>query len=282
MAVAVFPCTVKTSTDAKSFKLNCGQDSSKIANHAYGTPALPSIAVYIHANASMQRYWRQSQKPTSHRKCLGRARYPMLLSSVMISQTKLDTSLAPLLTNCVMNWTAAWKKTVTKLSNTTGLNHVFKLHYVNPAPGYPPAWVQKSRAWANANVAYRNRPWQHRLTWTHPLKYIIYIGALPHLVALSLPLNVTVKQPSFIHDTKLLRTSQDISVIFPSDISAPFPMFLSTPTIGSQPSPIAPTTSSLTKRFESSISHASFKVTSDRWAGRPLSIEKTHGKSSTF
>lgn len=103
MAVAVFPCTVKTSTDAKSFKLNCGQDSSKIANHAYGTPALPSIAVYIHANASMQRYWRQSQKPTSHRKCLGRARYPMLLSSVMISQTKLDTSLAPLLTNCVMN-----------------------------------------------------------------------------------------------------------------------------------------------------------------------------------
>ena len=59
--------------------------------------------------------------------CLGGVRYPMLLSNVMISQTMLDTSLAPLLTNCPMNKTAAWKKTVTfQCQIRLGWNHVFK------------------------------------------------------------------------------------------------------------------------------------------------------------
>ena len=136
------------STDANSFKPNCSQDSSKIANHTHGTPALPSIAVHIHANASMQRYWRPSQKP----------------------------SLTPPSRLC---WQIAWwtepqpgKKRELKRQTRLGETMVFKLHYGNPAPGYPPAWVQRSRVWANANVAYRNRPWQHRLAWTHPLKYI--------------------------------------------------------------------------------------------------------------
>lgn len=152
------------STNANSFKPNCSQDSSKIANHTNGTPALPSIAVHIHANASMQKYWRPSQKPTS-----------MLLSSVIDITNQawhLPRASADKLRD---ELNRSLEKTVTETSNRAGWNHVFKLHYGNPAPGYPPAWVQRSRVWANANVAYRNRPWQHRLAWTHPLKYIIYI-----------------------------------------------------------------------------------------------------------
>lgn len=93
----------------------------------------------------------------------------------------------------------------------------------------------------------------------------IYIAALPSGGAI-MCLPLSVKQPSFIHHTKLLRTSQHTSVVFIfPEIWAPFPCLFPPPTICSFSLHLfALTGSSLTKRLESSISHASFKVTSDR------------------